>query len=61
MKKKASKINIKTTTIIFIIFWDFMMFYQIFHSPQMKRRAIDTYNHGIYDFPHKLEKYQESA
>ena len=41
-------------TIIFIIFWDFLMFYQIFLSPQVKRWAIITYKHGIYQLPHEL-------
>ena len=41
-------------TIIFIIFWDFLMFDQIFLSPQMKRCSIITYKHGIYELPHKL-------
>ena len=40
--------------IIFIIFWDFLMFYQIILSPQVKRWAIITYKHGIYKFPHEL-------
>ena len=30
------------------------MFYQIFLSPQVKRWAIITYKHGIYELPHKL-------
>ena len=30
------------------------MFYQIFVSPQVKRSAIITYKHGIYEFPHEL-------
>ena len=30
------------------------MFYQIFLSPQMKRCAIITYKHGIYELPHEL-------
>ena len=30
------------------------MFYQIFHSPQVKRWAIITYKHGIYELPHEL-------
>ena len=30
------------------------MFYQIFLSPQVKRRAIITYKHGIYELPHEL-------
>ena len=42
------------TTISFIIFWDFSMFYQIFLSPQVKRWAIITYKHGIYQLPHEL-------
>ena len=41
-------------TIIFIIFWDFLMFHQIFLSPQVKRCAIITYKHGIYELPHEL-------
>ena len=44
------------------------MFYQIFLSPQVKRCAIITYKHGIYELPHELpndlrlrilENYQE--
>ena len=42
------------TTISFIIFWDFSMFYQIFLSPHVKRWAIITYKHGIYELPQKL-------
>ena len=30
------------------------MFYQISLSPQVKRCAIITYKHGIYDLPHEL-------
>ena len=30
------------------------MFYQIFLSPQVKRWAIITYKHGIYDLPREL-------
>ena len=41
-------------TISFIIFWDFPMFYQIFLSLQVKRWAIITYKHGIYELPHEL-------
>ena len=43
--------------IIFIIFRDFLMFYQIFLSPQMKRWAIITYKHGIYELPHELPNH----
>ena len=41
-------------TVIFVIFWDFSMFYQIFLLPQVKQCAITTYKHGMYDLPHKL-------
>ena len=30
------------------------MFYQIFLSPQVKRWAIITYKHGIYELPNGL-------
>ena len=30
------------------------MFYHILLSPQVKRWAIITYKHGIYEFPHEL-------
>ena len=32
------------------------MFYQVFFSPQVKRCAIITYKHGIYELPHELRK-----
>ena len=35
-----------------IIFWDSLMFYQIFFPPQVKRCTI--IKHGIYEFPHEL-------
>ena len=41
-------------TISFIIFWDFSMFYQIFLSLQVKRFAIITHKHGIYELPYDL-------
>ena len=49
------------------------MFYQIFPSPQVKRCAIITYKHGIYELSHefpndlrlnnrnKIRKYQETV
>ena len=57
--------------IISIIFWAFLMFYQIFLSSQVKRRAIISNNHGLYELPHELRtapdlgsqeirKYQEN-
>ena len=33
--------------IILIIFWDFLMFYQILFSPHVKLCTIITYNHSI--------------
>ena len=30
------------------------MFYQIFFSPQVKRWAIITYKHSMYELPHEL-------
>ena len=30
------------------------MFYQILLSPPVKRWAIITYKHGIYELPHEL-------
>ena len=41
-------------TISFLISWDFSMFYQIYLSPQMKRWAIITYKHGIYQLLHEF-------
>ena len=32
------------------------MFYQIFLSPQVKRRAIIRYKHAIYELAHELPK-----
>ena len=43
-----------SSTTSFIIFWNFSMFYQTFLSPQLKRCAIITYKHGIYELPHQL-------
>ena len=41
-------------TIIFIIFWDVLMFYQIFLSPQVKRSAIISNKHGTNELPNDL-------
>ena len=37
-----------------IIFWDFLMFYEILLSPLVKRIVIISSIHGIYELPHKL-------
>ena len=42
-----------TLSIIFIIFWD-LMFYQIYHSVQVKRSTIISNKHGLYELPHEL-------
>ena len=41
-------------TISSIIFSHFLIFYQIFLSPQVKRWTIITYKHGIYELSHEL-------
>ena len=35
-----------------IVLWDFLMFYQIFLSPQVKRSMIISNNEGVYKLPH---------
>ena len=47
-------ISLLVTTTIFIIFWDFLMFYQMIFSPQVKQYTIITYKHGIYKLPYEL-------
>ena len=47
-------VNVRIRTVSFIIFWDFSIFYQIFFLPQVKRWAIITYKHGIYELSRKL-------
>ena len=42
------------TTILVITFSDFLMFYQIFLSPQLKRIVIVSNKHGIDESPHEL-------
>ena len=37
-----------------IILWDFLMFYQIFLSPQVKQSAIVSNKQGVYELPHEL-------
>ena len=39
---------------IVIIFWGFLIFKQIFFSPQVKRRVIIGIKHGMYELPHEL-------
>ena len=49
-----SKESRQIPTIIFIIFWDHLIFYQIFLSSQVTRCVIITYKNGIYEVPHEL-------
>ena len=39
-----------------IIFWEFLLFYQIFFSPQVQRSVIISNKHGIYELPDELPK-----
>ena len=39
-------------TIVEIILWDFLMFYQIFLSPQVKQSASNK--QGVYELPQEL-------
>ena len=52
--KRFQIFKLKIATIIFIVFWDSLTFWQIFLSPQGKRCAIITYKHGIYELPNEL-------
>ena len=42
------------STILVIIVWDFLMFYQILLSPQVKRIVIIRNKQGIYELPNDL-------
>ena len=48
-----SKLKFKTT-IIFILLWEFLMFYQKFFWAQVKRCTIISDKHGKYELPHEL-------
>ena len=37
-----------------IIFWDFLILYQIFFSPQVKPSVITSNKHDIYELPNIL-------
>ena len=37
-----------------IVFWDFLILYQIFFLPQVKKSVIISNNHGIYDLSREL-------
>ena len=37
-----------------IIFWDFLIFYQILRLPQVKQSVIIINIHGVYELPHEF-------
>ena len=41
-------------TIMVIMFWDFLIFWQIHLSPKVKRSVIISNKHRIYQLPHEL-------
>ena len=41
-------------TIMEILLWNFLMFYQILLSPQVKRSVIISNKQGVYRLVHKL-------
>ena len=44
----------KKSTILALISWDILLFYQIFFSPQVKRIVITSNKHGMCELPHDL-------
>ena len=54
LRRFSVESNEYVATISFIISWDFLMYYQTLLLPQVKRWAIITYKHGIYELPHEL-------
>ena len=44
----------ESTTIIFTVFFDLLIFYQISFSSQVKRCPIIAYKHGMYELPNDL-------
>ena len=52
--QNLSEVNsLISATIIFIIFWHSLMFYQILLSPEVNQCANITYKLGIYKLCHK--------
>ena len=43
-----------SATIMDIIFWEFLILYQIFFSPQVKQSVIVSNKHGTYELSHEL-------
>ena len=53
-KNTSHRYCINRPAITFITFCDFLMFYQIFLSPQAKRSVIINNKHGIFQLAHEL-------
>ena len=54
---QANRYQLRTKNIITVmdkIFEDFLIFYQIFFSPQVKRNMIVSNKHSICKLPHEL-------
>ena len=41
-------------SVMAIIFYNFLIFYQIFLSPQVEPNVVIFFEKGIYDLPHEL-------
>ena len=54
VKRDGEDVTVTQTTIMVIIFWDFLMFYKIFFSLQVKRSAIILVINMAYELPHEL-------
>ena len=50
----SQSINQSITAIMDILFWDCLILYQIFFSPQVKRSVNITNKHGIQELPHEF-------
>ena len=43
-----------------LIFWDFLMFHQIFLEQQIKSSLIIRNKHGIFDLPNKQPRHKSN-
>ena len=53
-KKSVGLRHVAISTIIVIIFLDFLILYKIFFSPQMIQSVVISDKHGIYELPREL-------
>ena len=54
-KKSVGLCYVAISTIIVIIFLDFLILYKIFFSPQMIQSVVISDKHGIYELPRELQ------